>query len=301
MADDKIALDLLINAAQSATTLKEVKQSVKDITAELQKTKVGSEEYNKLAFALGKAKAEMKDFKDQIKAFDPDAKFGSFAKVTSGLAGGLQAATGAMALFGVESEEVQKTLLKVQAATALAQGIKSVEELGDAFKTLNAIVKANPILAITTALVALGAVLYQFKDQIFGVSEEQKKLNAELEKEHKITEALKKSSQHQIALLQAQGAGEEKILAVKKQLLNQQIKELQISIKIQEAKIKESFANDTLFESTTRLISGEAAYQLMKLTNYGEQKKKLDELKVQQQDLADTLEIVNAQEVTIEQ
>lgn len=159
MADEKITIDLLINSANSAQTLGEVKKSIKDITKELQNTAVGTAEYNKLAIALGKSKAEFMDFKQQIKAFDPDAKFGAFAKIGSGIAGSFQAATGAMALFGVESEEVQKTLLKVQAATALAQGIKEVEGLKDAFVNFNAVVKANPILFIASALIAIGGIL----------------------------------------------------------------------------------------------------------------------------------------------
>lgn len=159
MADEKITIDLLINSANSAQTLGEVKKSIKDITKELQNTAVGTAEYNKLAIALGKSKAEFMDFKQQIKAFDPDAKFGAFAKIGSGIAGSFQAATGAMALFGVESEEVQKTLLKVQAATALAQGIKEVEGLKDAFVNFNAVVKANPILFIVGAFITLGGII----------------------------------------------------------------------------------------------------------------------------------------------
>jgi len=87
-----------------------------------------------------------------------------------GLAGAFSTATGAMALFGEESEDVQKALLKVQAAMALTQGLQAVGQLGDAFSSfadvidvkvlpaLNAVkaaVISNPIGLVVGAVVGL--------------------------------------------------------------------------------------------------------------------------------------------------
>lgn len=87
-----------------------------------------------------------------------------------GLAGAFSTATGAMALFGEESEDVQKALLKVQAAMALTQGLQSIGQLGDAFSSfadvidvkvlpaLNAVkaaVISNPIGLVVGAVVGL--------------------------------------------------------------------------------------------------------------------------------------------------
>lgn len=58
-----------------------------------------------------------------------------------------------MALFGNESEDVQKALLKVQAALAITQGLNSVLQLGDAFKNLKA------VLGITTAATAINTTV----------------------------------------------------------------------------------------------------------------------------------------------
>jgi hypothetical protein len=46
-------------------------------------------------------------------------------------------------LFGAESEAVEKTLLKVQSAMALSQGLQSVGESIDSFKQLGAVVKST--------------------------------------------------------------------------------------------------------------------------------------------------------------
>jgi hypothetical protein len=48
-----------------------------------------------------------------------------------------------MALFGSESENVEKTLLKVQSAMALSQGLQTIGESVDSFKQLGAVLKSN--------------------------------------------------------------------------------------------------------------------------------------------------------------
>lgn len=57
------------------------------------------------------------------------AKFESVQKVASGLASGFAAVQGAAALFGIENENLEKTLVKVQAAMAIAQGIGGLKDL----------------------------------------------------------------------------------------------------------------------------------------------------------------------------
>lgn len=61
------------------------------------------------------------------------AKFESVQKMASGLASGFAAVQGAAALFGVENENLEKTLVKVQAAMAIAQGIGGLKDLIEGF------------------------------------------------------------------------------------------------------------------------------------------------------------------------
>ena len=85
------------------------------------------------------------DAKSLADAFNPDAKFKAVTSSLSGIAGGFGAVQGAMALFGVESDNVQKTLLKVQSAMAISQGLQSVGEAVDSFKQLGAVIKSTTI------------------------------------------------------------------------------------------------------------------------------------------------------------
>ena len=91
----------------------------------------------------------------------------------TGVTSGFAATQGALALFGKENEALEKTLVKVQAALAIQQGVDglrtSYKELGGvtglvtkAQKALNFVMGLNPFVRITTAVVAVVAALAKF-------------------------------------------------------------------------------------------------------------------------------------------
>ncbi|CAB4122101.1 hypothetical protein UFOVP19_55 [uncultured Caudovirales phage] len=99
------------------------------------------------------------DAKALTDAFNPDAKFKALTASLSGVAGGFGAVQGAMSLFGKESDDVAKTLLKVQSAMALSQGLQAVGESIDSFKNLATVIKTAVIESFTTlrgAMIATG-------------------------------------------------------------------------------------------------------------------------------------------------
>lgn len=81
----------------------------------------------------------------------------------SGVAGAFSAAQGAMGLFGSESENVQKALLKVQSAMALSQGIESIVNAKNQFLQLGSVIKTKLIGAFSSlksAIVSTGIGLF---------------------------------------------------------------------------------------------------------------------------------------------
>jgi hypothetical protein len=62
-----------------------------------------------------------------------------------GVASGFSAVEGAMGLVGVESEDVQQAMLRVQSAIALSQGLEGLKSAGIAFKQLGAVVKSTTV------------------------------------------------------------------------------------------------------------------------------------------------------------
>lgn len=127
--------------------------------------------------------ASCKSFQQQMsemnESIEPTKqKFESVSNIASGVAGGFAAVQGAMALCGIESENFEKTMIKLQAAMALAQGIGGmkglVEGIGKAkvaFQGLMSTVKAASKamgatgwgLVITVAVTALTALVSWIK------------------------------------------------------------------------------------------------------------------------------------------
>jgi hypothetical protein len=80
-------------------------------------------------------------------------------RATQGVVAGFEVAAGAAGLFGSESEELEKVLIKVQSAMVLSQGLKDIKEFAPAFSNLATIIKGNVIKAFSslrTALMSLG-------------------------------------------------------------------------------------------------------------------------------------------------
>jgi hypothetical protein len=124
-----------------------LKKQLKDATQELQ---IARQRFGDLSTEAVEAAKKVAGIRDSIAAaneqaalFDPGKRFQALTSAASLAAGAVGAVQGAMGLFGAESEDVQKALLKVQSAMALSQGLsqladlsKVTEELQSSFKGL---------------------------------------------------------------------------------------------------------------------------------------------------------------------
>jgi hypothetical protein len=195
MADKSVSIDLIIKSSEAASSLKEVKQSLKDIKDAMIGAGEGTTEFNKLAAAAGQLKDKVDDSNEAINAMNPN-KFQAVASFAGAAAGGISAVTGAMGLFGEQSEEVTKTLAKVQSAMALSQGLAAISELPKAWNNLkaamasteivqklvtigtrlwNAALLANPIGLIIAGVAALAAGVYLLVKAFNSSNEEQER------------------------------------------------------------------------------------------------------------------------------
>ena len=156
---EKIVLETEIKTGNSGTSVKSLKSELKDLTKALGSLEQGSEAFNNAAKRAGALKEQIRGVNDAIENADPEKKFAPFARTVQGLAGGFSAAQGAMALFGGESKDLEKTLVKVQGAMALSQGLNSLLEFKNDFKDLGGIIVKNVVKAFTTlrgAMIATG-------------------------------------------------------------------------------------------------------------------------------------------------
>ena len=128
---------------------KTLKQQYKEAVLEVQKladafgaTSIEVQNASKRAAEL---KDQIEDVNDAIQSQKGEGAFIALGKSVSAVANGFSAVQGAMGLVGVESEEVQQAMLRVQSAMALAQGLEGLEDAGRAFKQLGAVVKSTTI------------------------------------------------------------------------------------------------------------------------------------------------------------
>ena len=244
MAEKKvIELEVNSNLGNLKQQLKAAQVEVQTLAEKFGATSAQAVEAAKKAAVL---KDKISDAKALTDAFNPDAKFKALSGSLTGVAGGFSVVTGAMAAFGKQNEDVEKALLKVQGAMALASGAQAIGESIDSFKQLGAVLKANtivqrimtaaqyaynlamalnPIGAIITATIALIAAgyalikMFQASEQANAKNEAAVKKNTvalkeQIKSSERASEALKTKNGHEYEMAKASGASTKALRAL---------------------------------------------------------------------------------------
>jgi hypothetical protein len=108
----------------------------------------GTAAFNQLLISAAKLEDQIGDTRDRVRILASDTfKFDAAVGATQALASGFELAQGAAALFGAENEDLQKAIVKITAATAVANGVQQIATL---IKEESAI-KTVVLTAATTA------------------------------------------------------------------------------------------------------------------------------------------------------
>lgn len=109
------------------TRLRELQKTLADMALAGQD---GTKAFREMEKEAGRLKDQIGDTQQRIKNLASDTRtIDTFVGAIQGITAGFQIAQGAAALFGAEEEELQKSLVKVQAAMALANGVQQVANL----------------------------------------------------------------------------------------------------------------------------------------------------------------------------
>jgi len=147
-------------ATQSAKArLRDLQKQMLDLEAAGQKN---TDQFRRMAAEAGSLKDAIGDTSAQVKALASDTRtLDTFTSAIQGIAGGFAVAQGAAALFGEESEDVQKAMMKVQAALALVNGATAVANAlnkdSAVMVNLNAAAQRAYALAVGTSTGAMKA------------------------------------------------------------------------------------------------------------------------------------------------
>jgi hypothetical protein len=230
-----------------------------------------TEQYRALALAAGELDDSIRDANQQIRAFGSDTRhIDGLIDLAGGVAGGFALMQGATALFGDESEELQETLLKVNAAMAILQGLQQIgnvlqaESAASAFlntaaqKAYNVVVgqsiglmKAFRIALALTGVGVFIVLVAELVNAFSSANDELDELNDRLKFNREVNEANAKSfetlTEKQIALAEEAGAKESELIRIRGQAVNLHIETLQKT-------------NDELAAQQTQLDSTSVAY-----------------------------------------
>lgn len=151
MATENIKV-VKIDTQPAQTSVKDLRQELKALKDTLLSTEQGTEEYNKALQQAADIQHTLKEQTEELNAsaMDFGQITGNIVKATGGLVAGLQAAKATMNLFGIENEDVIKSLEKMQNLMAITQALPSIDNGVKAFKRLG--------LAIKSAAAATGTL-----------------------------------------------------------------------------------------------------------------------------------------------
>jgi hypothetical protein len=141
MANTVIGASVEVEFESVGGLRKALKEATSEVIQMQEKFGLASEEAVAASKKLAGLKDTIKEAGEQAALFDPGKKFQAFVNLGSTIAAGFSAVQGAMALVGAESEDVQKSLMKVQAAMALAQGLSELKEFGKAWTGVKILIR----------------------------------------------------------------------------------------------------------------------------------------------------------------
>jgi hypothetical protein len=298
MAQENVGININVqgNAVES---IGNVKKALKEANAELINAQANFGDYSKQAIEAAKKVAGLRDqiseARETADLFDPGKKFQALAGVANAAAGGFTAVQGALGLLGVESESVEKTLLKVQSALALSQGLSTITDAAKDFKRFGTIASgafdsikkgaANAFKSIKAGLastgigllvIALGSIVAYWddiKELVGGVSSEQEELN-KLAKENLETQEEKLDAiDGQSNQLKLQGKSEREILGLKIKQTDEAIKAAEVNIAnakaTKDAQIQATQRNREILLGIINFISTPVKYLLGAVDSIG--------------------------------
>lgn len=296
---EEIVKILSVDAGDSNTSVKQLRKEIKLLKDELLNLDESSQDYNKVLGALADRTFAMRDMNELVRysAADLGEQIATVNRIATGLASGFGAVQGAMALFGSESETVEKTMVRLQGVIALVQGLQGLEGLSKDLKAasiqfrnattavktfiggLSGIQKALIATGIGAFIAAIGALTAAYISNSKEADRYAAILDKIDEKQQKISDRNNKNIaavEREIKLLKEQGTAEDELLdkrlkayqAAQDDQYNQ-LKAAERQLEDAKRRQKEEFASGVSDEDIQRLEEQVAEARKI-YENYGE-------------------------------
>lgn len=135
---------------QATSKTVSLKAELRALKAQIAQLDEGTAEFEKLTQRAAQLEDQIGDVNERVRVLASDTfKFDAAVGAIRGVTAAFSVAQGAAALFGEENEDVQKALLKVQAATALLTGVQELANIATGQSAVKLAIE-NKLLAVKT-------------------------------------------------------------------------------------------------------------------------------------------------------
>lgn len=140
---------LNIDTSSATNSLKSLRQELMAVKNEMTNLEEGSDAFLKAANKAGELKHQIDEINQSVSGASTDFgdMLGAATTALNGIIGGFTAAQGALSLFGIENEDVIKSIKQLQALMAVGQGIAQIDEGIKAMNKLQHAIKGTSVAA----------------------------------------------------------------------------------------------------------------------------------------------------------
>jgi len=205
MAVEKVIVEVgVTGTGDGETKIKSLKAQLKEMKNELLGLDEGSDAFKKLSRDAGELQDKIGDVNDKVNALASDTKnLDALVGAGSAIAGGFQAASGAMAIFGSDSKKVEDAIKNIIAVQGIMNGVQQVsqylttkgiiqDQIAAAWKTTlatrtmiaanaqkvwNLVLNQNPLMLLVAGITAVVGAYALFKKSTDGAAVAQEALN----------------------------------------------------------------------------------------------------------------------------
>lgn len=252
MAKDNVRV-LTVDTNEAQKSVKDLRNELKQLKDTLLSTAQGTDEYNEALRQAADIQHTLKEQMEEVNAsaMDFGQITGNVVKATGGMVAGFQAAKATLNLFGIENENVIKSLQTMQNLMAITQALPSIDNGVKAFKRLTLAIKGGTAglhgfkaalisTGIGAAVVAVGLLAANFdklKGWIMGTNDElEKQKQLEMDKHlEKVNTQLEKQLSLQDKIYKAGGYNDLQVARERVKTLEKEIKTREQLIEVNRA------------------------------------------------------------------
>ena len=140
---------LNIDTSSATNSLKSLRQELMAVKNEMTNLEEGSDAFLKAANKAGELKHQIDEINQSVSGASADFgdMLGAATTALNGIIGGFTAAQGALSLFGIENEDVIKSIKQLQSLMAVGQGIAQIDTGIKAMNKLQHAIKGTSVAA----------------------------------------------------------------------------------------------------------------------------------------------------------